>query len=390
MRKWICVLLIIVFSCLPATSVAAAEEPKAVAQGAVLMDMETGRILWGKNEDQPMPMASTTKIMTALLVLEQGNLDDVVEVSLRAASAPKVHLGLKKGEKVRLGDLLYAMMLESSNDAAVAVAEHVGGSVENFCQEMTQRAKELGAKDTVFETPNGLDGPNHHSTAEDMARITAEALKNPTFCEIIQTPQKTFTSEAPVSKTYTVTNKDRLLREYEGAIGVKTGFTGKAGQCFVGAAQRDGRTLISVVLASGWGTKGKEQKWRDTKAILDYGFSNFKKQTVFTPEGWEKEIPLGHSDRETVTVMAKDSIAAVLSAEEYSGLRLFYSCPSMVEAPVKEGDKAGELWAELPDGERVGVVELSYQQSAERKDLFRSMKKIINHWCKLPFDSILE
>ncbi len=162
--------------------------PKVDAHGAVLMDADTGRVLWGKNENSPLAMASTTKIMTAILALESGRREETVTVSSKAAYAPKVKMFLSPGEKIKLYDLMQALMLESSNDAAVAIAEHLGGTVEGFCARMTEKAKSIGAKDTVFITPNGLDSGNHHSTAYDMALITRYALNVPGFVELTNTP----------------------------------------------------------------------------------------------------------------------------------------------------------------------------------------------------------
>ena len=157
------------------------KEPNPVAKSAVLIDAETGRILWGKNENEPLAMASTTKIMTAILAIEEGNLNDTVAVSKKATKAPPVKMFLKEGEEIKLKELLYALMMQSSNDAAVAIAEHISGDVEIFCNMMTEKAKQLGAKNTVFKTPNGLDSGDHHSTAYDMALIARYALKNKTF-----------------------------------------------------------------------------------------------------------------------------------------------------------------------------------------------------------------
>ena len=247
-----------------------AEEPKVNAISAVIVDGDTGRILWGKNENKPMAMASTTKIMTALVALENSDIKKETTVSKNATLASPVKMHLSVGEKMTIEQLLYAMMLQSYNDSAVAVAEAVGGSVEKFCTMMNEKAKEIGCSDTVFETPNGLDKGNHHSTAEDMSKIGVYALKNQNLMKIMNTRDYTFKSS---KTTYSFVNKDRLLSEYEGAIGMKTGFTGKAGHCFVGAANRGDVTLVSVVLASGWGTAGKSRKWIDTKALLNYGYN---------------------------------------------------------------------------------------------------------------------
>ena len=261
---------------LPLTAFAE-EEIKVSAHGAILMDFETGRVLWEKNSKAPLAMASTTKIMTAIVALENGNLDDKVTVSKKAALAPEVKMHLSAGEEITLRDLLYALMLQSYNDSAVAIAEHISGDVASFCNQMTEKAKSLGAKDTVFETPNGLDAGDHHSTAYDLALITSYALKNEKFNEIINTSSYTAKSNL---RSYDLYNKNRLLNEFQGANGVKTGFTGKAGHCFVGSAKRGDMQLISVVLASGWGTQGKEQKWIDTKRILSYGFEKYHYENI--------------------------------------------------------------------------------------------------------------
>ncbi len=233
------------------------EEIKLGSKGVILYDAYSGRILYGENIDEKLPMASTTKIMTLLVALENANLDDIVKVSKNATKAPKVKMYLSEGEEVKLENLLYGLSLESFNDCAVAVAEYVGGDVETFCNMMTAKAKELGAVNTSFKTPNGLDADGHYSTARDLAIITAYALKNEKFVEITNTISYTFKSS---KREYTVNNKNRLLREYQGANGVKTGYTGLAGQCFVGAAKRGDMQLVTVVLQAGWGETGKAQK----------------------------------------------------------------------------------------------------------------------------------
>jgi D-alanyl-D-alanine carboxypeptidase (penicillin-binding protein 5/6) len=248
-----------------------AQEIEVQATAAILLDADSGRVLWEKNAYDLLPMASTTKIMTAIVALENSNLDDIVTISSLAASQPKVRMNLKRGEEIKLEHLMYALMLNSFNDAAVAIAEHVSGSVEEFCNLMTARAKEMGAYNTSFKTPSGLDADGHFSTAYDMAIIAKEALKNEEFIKIITSRNW----HASSNKTnYSLINKNRLLDEVEGAYGVKTGFTGLAGHCFVGSVKRD-LNLITVVLGSGH-AGNRNQKWRDTKEILSHGFSNFE------------------------------------------------------------------------------------------------------------------
>lgn len=246
---------------------------KLYALSACLMDASTGRVLYEKDGYNKMSMASTTKIMTLIVVIENANLDDIVTVSSNAARQPDVQLNINTGEQYKLKDLLYPLMLESHNDVAVAIAEHVGGSVENFCNMMTAKAKSIGAKNTQFKTPNGLDAEGHFTTAADLALIGSYAIKNKDFRDIVATTSYSF-KEITKNRNFNVTNKDRFLYMMDGAIGIKTGFTGKAGYCFVGAIDIEGRTFVSVVLGSGW-PPNKSYKWADTQKLMKYGLDNY-------------------------------------------------------------------------------------------------------------------
>jgi D-alanyl-D-alanine carboxypeptidase (penicillin-binding protein 5/6) len=360
-----------------------AAEPKVAAHGAVLMEAGTGRVLWGKNEHEPLPVASTTKIMTAILTLESGRLNETVTVSAKAAAAPKVKMYLTKNEKIRLGDLLLALMLESSNDAAVAIAEHIGGSMEAFCEQMTEKARQLGARDTVFLTPNGLDagqrnsqdGRWHHSTAYDLALITKYALTVPGFAELTNTQAASFSSD---KRAYHMNNRNRLLREYTGANGVKTGFTNQAGHCFVGAAKREEMQLISVVLASGWGERGKAQKWKDTKAVLNYGFGNYEYETILTVGDVAGALPVTRSRSSSVEYAYADGLRLPLNRHERDTLKIEYDVPDSIPAPVSQGEKLGMAtvyingeWYEIP---------LTALDDIKRHDLKTSMEKILDAW----------
>lgn len=317
-------------------------EVKVDALSAILIDADSGRVLWEKNAHSPMSIASTTKIMTCIIALENGNLKDEVTVSKRAASQPEVKMHLAVGEKQRLEDLLYALMLKSYNDAAVAIAEHIGGNVENFCKMMTDKAKQLGAEDTLFETPNGLDAGNHHSTAYDMALITKYALNNEEFLKIINTKEVTTPISGGNYKSYYIPNTNRLLREYEGANGVKSGLTNKAGHCFVGSAQRGDIKLISVVLASGWGTKGKLQKWIDTKTLLDYGFSNYQKFDIVTKNTVAKEFEVLNSpQKQKSTAIYTDGFSTLLSEQEKENLKVELDINDSFEAPITKDTVLG-------------------------------------------------
>ena len=355
-----------------------AEEPKVNAISAVIVDGDTGRILWGKNENKPMAMASTTKIMTALVALENSDIKKETTVSKNATLASPVKMHLSVGEKMTIEQLLYAMMLQSYNDSAVAVAEAVGGSVEKFCTMMNEKAKEIGCSDTVFETPNGLDKGNHHSTAEDMSKIGVYALKNQNLMKIMNTRDYTFKSS---KTTYSFVNKDRLLSEYEGAIGMKTGFTGKAGHCFVGAANRGDVTLVSVVLASGWGTAGKSRKWIDTKALLNYGFNNYKKYSIIN--GSEKmNISIDKAEKEIAELKYKDSVDLLLSENEKANLKIENELPQNITAPINYGDSVG-IGKIYTGNTLLKTVKIISAENIEKIGVEYNIKNLITQWLKL-------
>ena len=255
----------------------AADDENLYALSAVLMDGETGRVLYGKEAYKGRPNASTTKVMTCILALELAKGDDYVQVSGNAASQPQTRLGMREGQQFYLEDLLYSLMLKSHNDSAVAIAEHISGSVEAFAERMNEKAKELGCKDTHFVTPNGLDGEDeggiHHTTARDLALIMAYAIKNATFVHITQTRDYTFT-DISGKKHYSVHNTNAFLDMETGVISGKTGFTGNAGYCYVCAVRQDERLFIVALLGCGW-PGNKNYKWIDTRKLLSYGRENY-------------------------------------------------------------------------------------------------------------------
>ncbi len=320
------------------------------AYSAVLYDGEAGRVLYEKNGYEVLPMASTTKIMTLLIVLEHTNPDDIVTVSKNAAKQPDVQLNMNTGEQYYVKDLCYSLMLESHNDTAVALAEHVGGSVDGFAALMNAKAKALGAYSANFVTPNGLDAEGHGITAADLAKIASYAVKQEEFRKITTTPSHTF-KELTKGRSFTVNNKDAFLTMMEGAIGVKTGFTGKAGYCFVGAVEREDRLLISVVLASGW-PPHKTYKWNDTRILMNYGLEGFQKMAlVESKESLPKlpDFPVTDGQKETVTLMYHPDSVAQLSETKLlrTGDETIECMPefskNQLGAPVKEGETVGEL-----------------------------------------------
>jgi D-alanyl-D-alanine carboxypeptidase (penicillin-binding protein 5/6) len=243
------------------------------AKAAVVMDVETGRVLFSKNPYEKLPMASTTKIMTTLVAVESGKLNETVKVSNRAAFTEGSSIYLKPGEALTVEELLYAIMLRSGNDASMAVAEHIGGSVEGFVEMMNQKAKEIGALNTHFANPHGLDNPQHYTTAYDLALIASHALRNSKFAEIVKTKNKTISGPPHVNWDRAMQNKNKMLWQYEGGDGVKTGFTNRAGRCLVSSATHEGWQLCSVVLNCG-------PMWEESTHLLNYGFGNYSKQKV--------------------------------------------------------------------------------------------------------------
>lgn len=262
------------------------KESELYAKSAILMDADSGRILYEKNGHEALANASTTKILTCILALENCDLDSQVTVSGYAASQPKVRLGMREGQTFYLRDLLYGLMLESYNDCAVAIAEFISGDTKGFAGMMNDKAKEIGCEDSYFITPNGLDAEDdqgfHHTTAADLARIMRYCIRQSErtedFLTITRTEQYSF-SDVEGNSSYSCYNHNAFLQMMEGALSGKTGFTGTAGYCYVGSLVRDGKTYIVALLACGW-PNNKSYKWADTKKLMTYGIENFRKQDL--------------------------------------------------------------------------------------------------------------
>lgn len=325
------------------------------ARYAVLMDAESGRILFSKSGDTEAPMASTTKIMTCILALENASLKDEVTVSDSAAAQPEVKLGMRKGEKFLLGDLLYSLMLESHNDTAVAIAEHISGNVEGFADKMNARAEELGCASTYFITPNGLDAKDengfHHTTAADLARIMKycimESPMKEKFLEITRTDTYTF-SDCGNNGSYTCTNHNAFLKMMEGALTGKTGFTADAGYCYVGALESEGRTFIVALLACGW-PNNKGYKWADTRKLMTYGTENFFYREAGPSPGCTGSLTVtngytgGYPDSHSVTIPVfeqGEAVRVLLRKDEQIERKLDVS--EKINAPVFAGDTIGQ------------------------------------------------
>ena len=361
----------------------AIEEPSELhALSAVLMDGDSGRVLYEKDGKTPLANASTTKVLTCIVALESSPGDDSVQVSQNAASQPEVRLGLQKGEQYYLEDLLYSLMLKSHNDTAVAIAEHCGGTVEGFARMLKRTAKQLGCKDTYFITPNGLDAQDengkHHTTAEDLALIMRYAIKNKTFLHISQTRDYTF-SEITGKRTFSVHNANALLDMMDGVLAGKTGYTSQAGYCYVCAWEEEGKTFVVSLLGCGW-PNHKTYKWSDTKKLLSYGAYNYDYETywqephtskILVTDGVENMQNIGEKVylRGKCSVTSEDREKEIL-LKKGEAVTCKTEIPQKVSAPVLKGEKLGRI-AYYLDGKLIA----SYPVYAER-----SVEKISFKW----------
>lgn len=362
---------------IPATTEQPAS-PSLHASYACVMDGHSLRTLYGKDSEKKAPMASTTKIMTALLVLESGQMNDTVTASARACSMPKVHLGMRKGEQFQMIDLLHSLMLESHNDTAVAIAEHMAGSVKAFAAKMNEKAKILGMSSTHFVTPNGLDEGGHGSTAADMCRLAAYAVQNKEFLNLIQTKSYRF-SNVKGTRTFSLTNRDAFLSYYDGALGIKTGFTNKAGYCFVGAARRDGVTLTSCVLASGW-PPNKSYKWTDTKQLMDYGFQYFYPSELPLQDLSLVRIPVEDGKKDVVSCVSPEKAKTLLS--RFDTLTIRYDLPEKLYAPIHEQTRIGTVSYYINDT-LFRKDSVFPSESIEKSDFSDTINVVLNLWMEL-------
>jgi serine-type D-Ala-D-Ala carboxypeptidase (penicillin-binding protein 5/6) len=328
--------------------------PILSAPSGALIDLESGRVLYAVGGRTRRPIASTTKIMTALLVLESTGMREVVTVSPLAAAQGGASLGLIGGERIIVRDLLYALMLQSSNDAAVALAEHVAGSVEGFVAKMNKRARAMGLRDTHFMSPNGLDDRGY-STALDMARITMRALRDLALARIART--KFHSVPSPDGETRRLQNRNALLWLYPGAFGLKSGYTGAAGSCLVAAADRDGFRLASVVL----GAPG--EAFSDSATLLDWGFTTYELRRVVI--GGERFDPL-RSEGLEVAVEAPRTLK-VLVRRGVQVNRTVEFAPD-VALPVAQGERVGEVVVTLPNGRELGRTPLVTVEAVAPKE----------------------
>ena len=323
-----------------------AQAVETSASSAVLIEASSGRVLYEHQADQQMLIASTTKIMTAVVVLESCALDEVVTVEPEHMVEGS-SMYLKPGETLTVETLLYGLMLSSGNDAALALADHCGPGVDAFVEKMNDKAKELGLSNTSFANPNGLDDPQHYSTARDMARLASYAMENETFVRIVSTKSITIGGR-------TMTNHNKLLSRYDGCIGLKTGYTRAAGRTLVSCAVRDGMKLVAVTLKDG-------NDWADHTALFDDGFGRYHMERCALRGQAAREIPVLNGDAQTVTLLYGADFSYPLQKGET--IETEWRTEECAFAPVNAGTCAGEVVYRL-DGEEIGRVPLYYGTSS--------------------------
>ena len=314
---------------------AQAKEPSISAAACVVLEAETGRVLYAKNAHAKLPMASTTKIMTALLAIEHGGLDEVITVPKEASGVEGSSIYLEVGEHITLENLLYGLMMHSGNDAAEAIALHVSDSIENFAEKMNARAREIGANNTHFVNPHGLPAVEHYTTAYDLALIAAEAMKNEIFRKIVSTTDRTIPWEGH-EWDRVLHNKNKMLYQYQWANGIKTGYTKAAGRCLVTGALRDGMQLVCVVLNC-------PDMYEDSAKLLDYGFENYTLTKVLAKNAVLGEIPVKNGMEPALEVRLKDDIVIPLKQNEKSDVTVWISMERALEAPVEAGKRLGTV-----------------------------------------------
>lgn len=330
-----------------AVKIPARAELAVSAKAAILMHADSGRVLYEKNADEHMLIASTTKIMTAIVVLEHCELDDLVEVDSRSAGIEGSSMYLKAGESYTVEDLLYGLLLVSGNDAASALALHVADSMEEFAELMNAKAAELGMTESSFKNAHGLDEEGHYSTAHDMAKLAAYCMGNEDFARIAGTVSHTVGEQ-------TLVNHNRLLREYDGCLGLKTGYTMAAGRTLVTCAERDGARYVCVTL-------NDPDDWDDHKALYDWAFANYSFAEVI-PAGLSYEVPLISGAEMTAPAETEGAAYALIKNGESFDMEL--ELPAFAFAPISEGERAGRAVASS-DGQEIASVRIVYSEDVE-------------------------
>jgi D-alanyl-D-alanine carboxypeptidase (penicillin-binding protein 5/6) len=345
---------------------------KLTARSAIVMDTVTGQILYERDIDARRYPASTTKMMTLIVALEHGKLDDIVTVSKNAEGVEGSTLWLVQGDKIPLGELLTGMMMHSGNDATVAVAEHIAGSVPAFVRMMNDKAEELGANSTHFMNPNGLPDEKHYTTAYDLAKIAAYGYSLPHFEEIVGKQEALYDWVKDPAKK--LRNENQMLWLYRGANGVKTGYTDAAGRCLVSAARRDGMQLVAVVLDSYY-------MWNDSIALLDYGFQNAHPKTLVKKGEVVAKVDVADGRHDELELVAAESLVAVEKTGETAKVERKVEVPREVAAPIKKGDVIGKVICYY-DGKAQGSIYLLAAQDVEYYSFWDNLLKTLRDFWK--------
>ncbi len=305
------------------------------ANGALLLEPTSGDIVYQKNANQKMPMASTTKIMTAIVAIENNQIDTLVKIPKEATSIEGSSIYLKEGEVFTIRELLYALLLESANDSAVALAYITAGGVDEFATLMNEKADELGLANTHFANPHGLDDDNHYTTPYDLAKLSSYAMSNPVFSEIVSTFKFTIGRHNGDNGLRYLVNHNKLLRSYDGAIGVKTGFTKKSGRCLASCAEKDGVRLICVTLNA-------PCDWNDHRTLLDYGFTQYESFSLADELDYIIEFDVKNGEANTLYATNLDSLMITLPKGE-KNISAKIICNDALFAPITEGDLVGKI-----------------------------------------------
>ena len=337
--------------------------PQMTASSAIVIEAKTGHVLYERDAEKKMYPASTTKMMTLITALESNNLDEIVTVSERASGADGSTLWLEIGERIPLGELLSGMIMTSGNDAAIAIAEHVDGTVPEFAAHMTRRAQELGATGTNFVNANGMPDENHYTTAHDLARMAAYGYTLDHFADIVSAKDGYYSWVH--DPTHYLRSENQMLWLYEGGNGVKTGYTDAAGRCLVSAANRNGVQLIAVVLDSLY-------IWNDSIALLDYGFSKVENDAIVRANETAATLPIVSGRKKSMKVKTVDELIMPTFKDDETAYDLEYDLPSYLKAPIKKGDAVGRVHV-LCDGKEVAQTEVVATADVEQKSFFKML-----------------
>lgn len=337
-----------------------AQQIDLTAKSAILIEANTGKVIYERNADERRPPASTTKMMTLIVALENGKLDDLVTASENASQTEGSTMWLSSGEKMKMSDLLYGMMLVSGNDATVAIAEHISGTVPKFASLMNIKAKAIGVKSTNFTNPNGLPDDKHYSTARDLARIAAYGYKNPQFADIVGTVRKVMPWPGK-NEPRDLYNENKLLWQYEGGNGVKTGYTDAAGRCLVAAAKRNGVQLIAVILDG-------DYMWTDSIKLLDYGFSKISPYKVINKGDILKTANVQEGKINQIALASAADIVLGTVPEERDRITSVVEVDKVV-APIVAGQAVGRVKV-LYDGTEIASTNLLATDNVEKKSFF--------------------